>query len=472
MKSAVENIDETRVKMTVEVPMDELAPHLDRAYAQIGQQVTIPGFRKGKVPPRIIDQRVGKAAVLEQAINEAMPELYRDAMTEADVRPMGQPKIDITAIPGLSDDAEQLEFTAEVDVRPAVELPDLSSLTVTVDDVEVGDEDVEEALTSLRERHATLIGVDRAVVDGDFVSLDLTATIGDEEIDTATGVSYQVGSNTMLPGLDEALLGLSAGESATFTAPLAGGEHAGEDATINVTATAVKEQELPEVDDDFAQMASEVDTIEELRANLRTQVTDAKSNNRAVQARDLLLQQLLEQTDFPLPGGVIEDEVHRHLEGEGRLEDDEHRAEVTTEATDALRRQLLLDAVAENLEIEVEQGELIEFMMRTAQQYQMDPNEFIQNASTNNQIPAFVSELARNKSLAIALRDVSVVDSAGNAVDLTDYIGSQAQDAERAAAAAAQAMQAQAEPGVDLVDVDTDVVQDDAAADDADSAQS
>ncbi|MFV0426391.1 MAG: trigger factor [Beutenbergiaceae bacterium] len=460
MKSAVENIDETRVKMTVEVPMDDLAPHLDRAYAQIGEQVTIPGFRKGKVPPRIIDQRVGKAAVLEQAINEAMPELYRNAMTEADVRPIGQPDIEIIAIPGLKEDAEQLEFTAEVDIRPTIDLPDLSTITVTVDDVAVSEDDVDEALTSLRQRFASLVGVDRAVADGDFVSLDLTATIGDQEIDTATGVSYQVGSDSMLPGLDDALLGLSAGESATFTAPLAGGEHAGEEATINVTATAVKEQELPEIDDDFAQMASEVDTMDELRANLRSQVTDAKSNNRAVQARDLLLTQLLEQTDFPLPGGVIEAEIHRHLEGEGRLEDDEHREEVRTEATDALRRQLLLDTVAEDLDVQVEQGELIEYMMRTAQQYQMDPNEFIQNASTNNQIPAFVSELARNKSLALALRDVTVVDSAGAAVDLSEYIGSAAEDAERAAAAEAAAMEqagAQAEGGaIDLVDVPAD----------------
>ncbi|WP_420112437.1 trigger factor [Pseudactinotalea sp.] len=434
MKSAVETIDETRVKLTVEVPMDDLKPQVDQAYSEIAQQVTIPGFRKGKVPPRIIDQRVGKAAVLEQAINSAMPDLYRQAVTEADLKPIGQPKIDVTSIPGLTEAtdeaaADQLVFTAELDVRPEVEIPELSGVTLTVEDAEVTDDDIEESLTALRQRFATLVGVDRAVVDGDFVSLDLVATIDDEEIDTAEGVSYQVGSGNMLPGIDEALIGLSAGESATFTAPLAGGEHAGQDATVTVTATAVKEQELPEADDDFAQMASEVDTIAELRENLRTQVADAKSNNRAVQARDLLLEHLLENVEFPLPQGVIEDEIHRHLEGEGRLEDDEHREEVREQATDALRRQLLLDTLAEKFAVQVEQGEMVEFMLRTAQEYRVDPNEFIQSASQNNQIPMYAAELARNKSLAVALREVTVVDGSGSAVDLTDYIGSDEEDA-------------------------------------------
>lgn len=461
MKSAVETVDETRVKLTVEVPMDDLKPQVDQAYSEIAQSVTIPGFRKGKVPPRIIDQRVGKAAVLEQAINTAMPDLYRQAVTEADLKPIGQPKIDVTSIPGLTEasedtPADQLVFTAELDVRPEVEIPDLSDVTLTVEDADVSDDDVEESLTTLRQRFATLVGVDRAVVDGDFVSLDLVAKIGDEDIDTAEGVSYQVGSGNMLPGIDEALIGLSAGESATFNAPLAGGEHAGEEATVTVTATAVKEQELPEADDDFAQMASEVDTIAELRENLRTQVADAKSNNRAVQARDLLLEHLLEKVEFPLPQGVIEDEIHRHLEGEGRLEDDEHREEVREQATDALRRQLLLDTLAEKFEVQVEQGEMVEFMLRTAQEYRMDPNEFIQSASQNNQIPMYAAELARNKSLAVALREVTVVDGSGSAVDLTDYIGSDEEDAAEASDdAAAEA------PEVEIVEAETPEVAED-----------
>ena len=458
MKSAVETVDETRVKLTVEVPMVELQPNVERAYAEIAQQVTIPGFRKGKVPPRIIDQRVGKPAVLEQAINEAMPELYRQALAESKVTPIGQPKIDVTAIPGLSDEAgDDLVFTAEIDVRPEITLPDLSGVTLTVDEVAISDDDVEESLTTLRQRYATLVGVDRPVVDGDFVSIDLTASIGETEIDTATGVSYQVGSGNLLPGIDDALIGLSAGESATFTSPLAGGEHAGEEASVTVTATAVKEQELPEADDDFAQMSSEVDTIAELRENLRTQVSDAKTNEQAVQARDLLLEHLLEATEFPLPQGVIEDEIHRHLEGEDRLEDDEHREEVREQATEALRRQLLLDTLAERLEVQVEQGEMIEFLMRTAQQYRTDPNEFIQSASANNQIPMYVAELARNKSLAVGLREVTVVDGAGNAVDLLEFIGSDEEDEAQAQAGASE---------TEILEIDEDAAVEDAAVED------
>ncbi len=451
MKSAVENLEPTRAKLTVEVPLAELQPSVDHAYSHIASQVNIPGFRRGKVPPRIIDQRVGKGAVMEHAINEALPGLYRQAVTESELKPLGQPEIEVTAVPGLTDEAEDLIFTAELDVRPEIELPDLESLTITVESTEVTDEDIEERLTSLREQHATLAGVDRAAQDGDFVTIDLKATIGDDEIDSVSGVSYQIGSGNMLEGMDEALTGLSADETATFTAPLAGGDRAGQEAEITVTPTAIKVQELPEVDDEFAQTASEFDTVDELRENLRTQVAEAKENNRAVTARDQLLEQLVEATDFPLPAKVIEAEVHQHLENEGRLEDDEHRAEVTEETTSVLTRQLLLDTLAEKVSVSVGQNELLEFLLRTAQQSQQDPSEFIRQADENGQIPLFVAELTRNKSLAVALRQVKVVDSAGDDVDLSAYIGSDEEDAAEAAAAAAAAQDEVA--GTETVDV-------------------
>ncbi|WP_089771745.1 trigger factor [Ruania alba] len=466
MKSDVENLEPTRAKLTVEVPLAELQPSVDHAYSQIATQVNIPGFRRGKVPPRIIDQRVGKGAVMEQAINEALPGLYRQAVTEAELKPLGQPQVEVTAVPGVSDDAENLIFTAELDVRPEFELPELDGLSITVESSDVTDDDVEERLTSLRERHATLVGVDRAAVDGDFVTLDLKAAIGDEEIDSVSGVSYQIGSGNMLEGMDEALIGLSADETATFTAPLAGGDRAGQEAEVTVTPTAVKVQELPEVDDEFAQTASEFDTVDELRESLRSQVADDKENNRAVAARDQLLEQLLEATDFPLPSGVIESEVHQHLENEGRLEDDEHRAEVTEETKTALKRQLVLDTLAEKVSVSVGQNELLEFLLRTAQQYQQDPNEFIQQADQNGQIPLFVAELTRNKSLAVALRQVKVVDPAGEAVDLTAYIGSDEEDAVQAAMAEAEAA------GVEVADVDTEASEDAESAESSESAES
>ncbi len=471
MKSAVENLEPTRAKLTVEVPLDELKPSVDHAYSHIASQINVPGFRKGKVPPRIIDQRVGKGAVMEHAINDALPELYRQAVTESDLRPLGQPNIEVTAVPGISEDAEDLVFTAEVDVRPDFTLPELGDITLTLDDLDVTDEDVEERLTSLRERYATLSSVERAAADGDFVTIDLKAAIGEEEIDSVSGVSYQIGSGNMLDGLDEALTGLSANETTTFTAPLAGGDRAGEEAEVTVTPTAIKVQELPEVDDEFAQTASEFDTVDELREDLRKQVGEAKENNRAVAARDQLLDHLLESTDFPLPAGVIETEVHQHLENEGRLEDDEHRAEVTEETTKALRRQLVLDALSEQVTVNVGQDELLEFLVRTAQQYGQEPSEFIQQISQNGQISMFVAELTRNKALAVALRQVSVVDSSGTEIDLSAYIGSDEEDAAQAAAQAAEAAGADTEQVV-VEDVSAESANSGESADSADSADS
>ena len=431
MKSAVENLEPTRVKLTVEVPYDELKPSLDHAYSHIAEQVNVPGFRKGKVPPPIIDQRVGRAAVIEHAINEALPDLYRRAVTESDLKPMGQPDVNVTELPNVTGaQGGQLVFTAEVDVRPEIDLPELEGLEVVVDDVEVTDQDVDERLESLRERFGSLVGVDRPAVEGDFVSIDLTATSEGEEVDSVSGVSYQIGAGNMLEGMDEALTGLSAGETTTFTAPLAGGDRAGQEAEITVTATTVKERDLPAVDDDFAQLASEFDTIEELRDDLRGQVAKDKASNQAVQARDQLLEQLRGQVDFPVPAGVVEAEINRHLEAEGKEAGDPHGEEVREEITTLTRDQLLMDALAERLGVGVTQNELLEFLLQNAQQYKMDPNEFIKAADETGQIPAFVGEVARNKALAVALRKVTVKDGAGNAVDLTEYIGSDELDAE------------------------------------------
>ena len=424
MKSAVETLDATTVKLTVEVSHDELKPSIEHAYQHIGSEVQIPGFRKGKVPPRILEQRVGRAAIIEHAVNDALPGFYRDAITEANLRPLGQPDIEVTALPALTEADGGLSFTAQVEVRPELDLPDLSTLTVTVDDVEVTDADVQERLDGLRERFGSLVGVDRPAAQGDYVVLDLRAVIGEDEIDSVSGISYQIGSGNLLEGLDEALIGLSAGETTTFEAPLAGGEHAGEVATVTVTATSVKERDLPEADDEFAELASEFDTIAELKDDLREQVGRIKSGNRAIQARDRLLEQLRAGVEIPVPTGVVEAEVHRHLESENRLEDAEHRAEVETETRDALTERILLDTLAEKLEVQVGQQELLEYLVNAAGQYGMDPNTFIQTVDQQGQLPAMVAEVGRTKATAVALRRVTVVDSAGAPVDLTPFIGS------------------------------------------------
>ncbi|WP_374927723.1 trigger factor [Kytococcus sedentarius] len=438
MKSAVETLNPTRVKLDVEVPHEELKPALDEAYRTIGSQVQIPGFRKGKVPARIIDQRFGRGAVVQEAINTVMPDLYARSITENELTPIGEPELEITDIP--AQDGEPLKFTIQVDVRPTIELPDTSGLKVEVEAVEVSEEDVQKRLDDLRERFGTLNGVDRAAESEDHVSIDLTATIDGEEIDTVEGVSYQIGQGTMIEGLDDALVGMKAGETKTFTAPLAGGDREGEDSEVTVTVQSVKERELPEVDDEFAQLASSFDTVEELKDDLRLQAERNAAFTQGIEARDKILDTLIEQLDIPVPASIVEAEVHAHLERENRLEDDEHRAEVTKSTEDALRAQFLMDALVERDAVEIEQNELLEYLMMSAQSSGMDPNQFISMLDQQGQIGQVVEEVRRRKALAGVLETASIVDTQGNTVDLSaleddeDEAGSE-EAAEDAAAA-------------------------------------
>ena len=422
MKTTVEKLSPTRTKLIISVTPEELKPSIKHAYEHIAEQVTIPGFRKGKVPPPIIDQRVGKAAVLEHAVNEGLDSFYRRAVEENEVRPLGRPEADITEWPSDKDFSGDLLLTIEVDVRPEIALPDFSDLTLTVDAAEVSVDDVEEELDQLRSRFGTLVTVDRPAKKGDFAQIDLVARIGDEEVDTAANISYEIGSGELIEGIDEALDTLTAGESTTFEAPLMGGDHEGEKAQISVTLNAVKERELPEADDDFAQIASEFDTIGELRTSLREQVTRAKSFGQGTAARDLLVEKLLELVEIPVPDQLVEDEVHRHLEQENRLEDAEHRAEVTESSEKTFRTQILLDEVAQTENVKVGQNELTQYLVQGAAQYGMDPNEFVKILSENGQIPSMVGEVARNKALAIILGRTEVVDTNGAKVDLTEFV--------------------------------------------------
>ena len=444
MKSAVETLSPTRVKLTVEVPFEELKPMLDQAYRSIGSQIQVPGFRRGKVPNRIIDQRIGRGAVVQEAVNEALPKFYADAVEAEDVRAIGQPDVDVTAVP--LEDGQDLEFTVETDVRPEIDLPELEGITVEVDTVDVTDDDVEERLTALRERFGTLVGVDRAVEEGDHVSIDLSAEIEGEPVDSVSGVSYEVGSGNMLEGMDEALVGMAAGDTKEFTAPLAGGDREGQVADCSVTVQSVKVRELPELDDEFAQLASEFDTFDELRADLVTQAEQAKRYEQGVQARDRLLEKLLEMVEVAVPDGVVAAEVHSHLEGENRLEDDEHRAEVDESTRKALKAQFLLDAIAEKLEVQVEQPELIEYLVMSAQQYGMDPNQFAQALDQQGQVPAMVQEVARRKALAAVLDGAEVTDTAGARVDLDALVpdaGAEEADDEAVAVAEADVVEAE-----------------------------
>jgi trigger factor len=429
VKSAAENLTPTRVKLNVEVPFDELKPNIDAAYKQVAEQIQVPGFRKGKVPSRIVDQRVGRGYVLETAINTGLNEWYQQAVAETGIRPLSRPEVEITEVPDPAATDGQLTFSVEVDIRPEVELPDYAGLKVEVEAVEASDEDVEKSLNELRSRFGTLKPVDRPAQADDFLTIDLTATVDGEQVDSASGLSYQVGSGTMLDGLDEAVTGLSADEEAIFETKLAGGEHAGKDAQVNVKVTAVKERELPEADDDFAQLASEFDTIAELREDLAKQAADAKVAQQGIEARDKVLDKLVELVEVPVPETVIDEQVSAHFNpengGHAAGEDhdtEEHRAEVKANTERAFKNEVILDAIADKEEIGVSQNELIEYLISTASQYGMDPNQFAQIMDQSGQVPMMVGEVRRRKALAVVLGQAEVTDSEGNAVDLTDFV--------------------------------------------------
>lgn len=420
--STVEKLTPTRVKLHITVTPEELKPSITHAYEHIAQDVQIPGFRKGKVPAPIIDQRVGRTAVIEHAVSEGLDTFYRQAVEANELRVLGRPSADVKEWPNEKDFSGDLLVEVEVDVRPEFDLPAFEGTTVEVDAIAVDEAAIDEELDRLRARFGTLVTVDRPASTGDFVELNLVATIDGAEIDRAEGVSYEVGSGELLQGIDEAIDSLTAGEDTTFRSTLIGGDHAGEEAEVAVTVTAVKERELPEADDDFAQIASEFDTIAELRESLTERVEQQSSFTQGSAARDKLIEQLLAQTDIPVPPALIEDEVHNHLEGEGRLEDDVHRAEVTEASEKQFRTQMLLDALAEKLNVQVSQDELTQYLIQSAAQYGMAPQDFVEALQQNNQLPALVGEVARSKAVAVALGQVVVVDTNGKVVDLTGIV--------------------------------------------------
>ena len=421
VQSTVEKLSPTRVKIAITVSPDELKPSIQHAYKHIAETVNIPGFRKGKVPPPIIDQRVGRAEVLNHAVSEGLDGFYRAAIAEQGLRALGRPQADIAEWPSEKDFSGDLLVTIEVDVRPEFEIPKYDGLKIEVEATDVTPDEVEAELENLRSRFGTLVTVDRPASKGDFMQLDLVATVGGTTVDTANSISYELGSGELIDGIDDAVDTLTAGETTTFESKLLGGDHEGEMAQIEVTVISVKERELPEADDDFAQIASQFDTIGELRADLREQLLTQKSFGQGAQARDKLLAALLEKVEIPVPDSLVEGEVHRHLENEGRLEDDVHRAEVTESTTATFRNQMFLDALAEKEEVKVSQDELTQYLIQGAAQYGMEPGEFIKVLDQNGQIPGMVGEVARSKALSVALSKAKVVDSKGKAVDLTAF---------------------------------------------------
>ncbi|MGC9671040.1 trigger factor [Planosporangium sp. 12N6] len=439
MKSTVETLSPTRVRLAIEVPFAELEPSLKKAYREIGSQVTIPGFRRGKVPTAVIDQRVGRGAVLNEAVQDVIPTQFLAAVREHEVKTLGRPEVEITEFA----DGAPLKFTAEIDVRPEITLPDLDTIEVTVDEIQLGDQEIEEQLSGLRDRFSTLKTVERAAANGDYVQIDLAATVDGAEVEggTATNVSHEVGSGQLLPGLDDALVGMSAGDSTTFTTQLVGGEYAGRDAEVAVTVRTVKEKQLPELDDDFAQLASEFDTLDELRADLRTRLERVKRVEQLYDARDKALKAIVEAAAVPAPEGVVREEVEQrkeamndqlqrigasmeeYLQAEGKSQE-EIDNELTEAAEDGVRIQLVLDTLADAEEIQVSDDEFGHEIVHRAQRAGVSPQQYYDQLIKSGMAAAVFGDVRRGKALAAVMERVKIVDTAGNALSLDDLRGS------------------------------------------------
>jgi trigger factor len=415
VKSTLETLSPTRVRLDVKVPYAEMGSYVDAAYKRVAATVNIPGFRKGKVPNAMIDQRVGRQAVIDEAISSAIQDFYVAAARENDVLVVGRPTVD--AIDFV--DNEKLDFSVEVNVRPDVTLPDFSKITITVDNVDVTDADIDEQIDELRARFGTLNTVERAAKSGDFVTVDLTARIDGAEVDggKANDISYEVGSNKMIDNLDEALVGMSAGDTKVFTTQLVG-QKDDEKGDVEIVLKAVKERELPTLDDSFAKLASEFDTVAELRADFTERLSRVKKMEQGAQARDLLVEKLLADLDIPVPDEIVLEEVNDHLEGEGRMEDEEHRAEVDGQVRSSIKSDFLFDSIVKAEDVQVNEIELTEYLIRMSQRYGMGPEQFAQELQKAGQISQVVAEVTRAKALASVLARITVLDKSGNKVEL------------------------------------------------------
>ena len=416
MKTTVERLNPTRVKLTITVDQAGFKPALEKAYETVSSQVNIPGFRKGKVPATILDQRVGKDAIIAQAVNDGLDDFYRAALIKENLKPLSTPQADIKSAPTAQEPATDLVVELEVEVRPEFKLPEYKGLKIKVDAVKIAKMDIETELDALRARFGTLKTVDRPAKTGEFTSIDLAASIGGTQIDTAKDISYEIGSGQLLDGIDEALETLTAGETTTFRSNLVGGDQAGSEAEVTVTLNAVKERELPKADDAFARLASEFDTIAELKADIEKKLEQNFVRKQILQARDQIVDLLLEKAKIPVSDEAVKREVDHHLEQEGKAMDDPHRVEVLEETEKNFRVQLLLDAVVDAEGIKVEDQELIEYLAFQSRNYGMDPNDFIKQVANAGQVPMFVDELSRRKAVDALVAHAEITDAKGNKV--------------------------------------------------------
>ena len=416
MKSTVENLSETRVKLNVEIPFEDVQDSVKAAYKRIGSQVNIPGFRRGKVPARIIDQRFGRGVVLEEVVNAEVPKAYDEAVKKNELRPLGQPEVEVTQI----EDGELIAFTAEVDVTPKFDLPDYEGLEVEVSDSVVSDEDVDEQIEQLRKRFATTTPVERAAATGDLVLVDVKGELDGEELEDFAGsaLTFEVGAEGVIDGFTEAVEGKSEGDTVTFDHVPDEGPYEGQTITVTVDVKGVRDRTLPEADDEFAMLASEFDTIDELREDIKVKLQSNRLVEQGYEAREKVAEKLVELVDFPLPEKFLQAQVDDHFsDGHG---DDEHRAEVEDNTRTSLKTQLILDRIAEAEGLTVDQGELIQWLVQQAPRYGMSADQFANALAEAGQVGTAMADVRRSKALALVMQKAAVKDASGNPVDLSE----------------------------------------------------
>lgn len=432
MRSTVEPVEPTKVKINVVVEPDELGPAIERTARRLGREMRVPGFRKGKVPRPVLEARIGRDTLIAEAIeHEAVPEFYAKALEEHGIEPLSRAKVD----PPDYNDGQPLEFSATVEVKPEIDLPPYRGVQVDRPELEVTDEHVDTQLDQLRERFAQLEVIGRPIAKGDFAQIDLRATRHTEEIPdlSRTDFLYEVGSGTVVPQLDEQLEGTRKGDILRFnaTVPEGAGEMAGQEVTFTVLVKEAKTKVLPGLDDDFAQEASEFDTLDELKAHLRERLEEAAADQVRSELETRVLQTYLEQVDVPLPESLVSDELQyrasrfvqqlnlmgmpleRYLEG-AETTQEQLEADLRAQAERAVKAQLALEAVAAAAGLEASDEEVEAEILRQAERLGRDPED-VRKALGAGRASAIRGDILRTKALALMVENADVTVPQGGA---------------------------------------------------------
>ena len=446
MKTLVEPLEGNKVRLSIEVDESEFEPALDAAFKRIAREVRLPGFRPGKAPRKLLEARLGVGVAREEAIREAVPGYYTDAVVEHDVDVIAQPEIDITG----GQEEGPVTFDAVVEVRPVVEVAGYGSLRVELPSPVVTEADIDEQVERMRAQYADLVTVDRPAADGDIVKIDIDGSRDGEPIEglSASGYAFEVGLGTLVPELDENLRGASAGDHLEFS----GDDHHHDDDELDeeghaphgpidfvVDVEEVQEKVLPDLTDEWAKEASEFDTIDELRDDLRARMTRSRAAQAESNLRERTAEALAALVDVELPEPMISNEMQQRiqdlalrLQAQGlNLEQylamtgqpQEQFVESLREmANEAVQVDLALRAVALAEGIEATEDELDEEFAGVAERIGESPERVRSEFERNGQVSDVRSDLRKRKALDWLVEQVEIVDPDGNPIDRADLL--------------------------------------------------